>query len=109
MEDFEGLPDIEEFLSNQNSENDFSIRTNELDHISDAIVAHCGFTKEQATRIINMFFNEIRYHMLKGYVIDIKKLGSFYIASPKLAKNKKRVFPKFKPKKSLLKELNNEK
>ena len=104
--EFQGLPGIEEYLSSIG--NGCPIDVSELDHISEALVAYCGFTKEQSNRILALFFQEIRSLMLAGKIIDMRSLGSFYISSPLVSSNSKKIFPKFKSKKSLIKRLNNE-
>jgi nucleoid DNA-binding protein len=102
--EFQGLPGIEEYLASQG--NGCPVDVSELDHISEAIVAYCGFTKDQAQRILSLFFQEIRTAMLGGKVVDIRGFGSFLISSPNVTSNTKKVFPKFKCKKSLSKRLN---
>lgn len=107
MEEFEGLPGIEEYLGSLDSDK-YKIRVSNLNHISEALVAYCGFSKEQSERLLSLFFQEIRKLMLTEKIIDFRKLGDFFISSPKTTNNIIRTFPKFKPKKSLIKELNNE-
>ena len=103
--EFQGLPGIEEYLASQG--NGCPVDVSELDHISEAIIAYCGFNKDQARRILSLFFQEIRSSMLSGQVVDIRSFGSFFISSPKITSNTKKIFPKFKCKKSLSKRLNN--
>lgn len=104
--EFHGLPDIEDYLSSHG--NGSPIDVSELNHITEAIVAYCDLTKEQANRVLYLFFQEIRSEMLKGNVVDIRGFGQFLISSPAVTSNSKKVFPKFKPKKSLIRRLNNE-
>jgi nucleoid DNA-binding protein len=102
--EFQGLPGIEEYLASR--ANWCPIDVSELDHISESIVAYCGVTKEQAKRILTQFFQVIRSTMLSGNVVDIRGFGSFFISSPAVSSNSKKVFPKFKAKKSLSRRLN---
>jgi len=102
--EFIGLPGIEEYLLSR--ENLCQIDVSELDHVSESLVAYCGFTKKQAIRILSLFFHEIRTTMLKGGIVDIRGFGSFFISSPSVTSNTKRVFPKFKAKRSLSRRLN---
>lgn len=105
-EEFKGLPGIDDFLAAQGSGH--PIEVPELEHIADALVAYTGLTKEQSIRILVLFFQEIRTSMLKGDVVDIRGLGSFFVSSPATTQNTKKVFAKFRPKHSLIKRLNNE-
>lgn len=104
--EFQGLPGIEEYLASRG--NGCPVDVSELDHVSEALVAFCGFSKEQAKRILTLFFQEIRTAMLNGEVVDIRGFGSFFISSPAVSENTKRVFPKFKVKKSLSRRMNHE-
>lgn len=106
QEEFNGLPGIEEFLAAKGSGQ--PIEVPELEHIADALVAYTGLTKEQSIRILILFFQEIRTSMLNGEVVDIRGLGSFFVSSPATTQTLKRVFVKFKPKRSLIKRINNE-
>lgn len=102
--EFNGLPGIDQYLSSQGDGAPIDISG--LDHIIEAITAYCGLTKEQSNRILCLFFQEIRSSMLRGDVVDLRSLGSFFVSSPKVTSNIQRVFPKFKAKKSLIKRLN---
>jgi nucleoid DNA-binding protein len=104
MTEFEGLPGIDEFSSSIGE--GFPIQVSELEYIVDAITAHTNVTKEQATRILSLFFQEIRSLMLRGEIIDIKGFGDFFVSSPKTTGLRKKIFIKFKPKKSFIKRLN---
>jgi nucleoid DNA-binding protein len=106
MEEFKGLPGIEEYLAAQG--NGHPVEVQELDHVVEALVAYCGLTKEQSTRVLSLFFQEIRSAMLKGETVDIRGLGSFFISSPVTTDNTKKVFAKFKPKRSLLNRMNHD-
>lgn len=106
MEEFDGLPGIDEYLAARGDGHPIEVK--ELDHICEALVAYCGFTKEQSVRILSLFFQEIRSAMLKGEVIDIRGLGTFFISSPNTTGNALKVFPKFKAKKILAKRMYNE-
>ena len=104
MEEFEGLPGIEEFLSGMGDGS--PVEVPELDHVGDALVAYCGVTKEQSKRITSLFFQEIRSAMLNGESVDIRGFGTFVISSPLTTDNSRKVFPKFRAKKSLISRMN---
>ena len=106
MEEFEGLPGISEYLAARGDGH--LVDAAELDHIAEALVAYCGFTKEQSERILSLFFQEIRSCMLKGESVDIRGFGTFNISSPSTTSNSRKVFPKFKAKRSLTKRMNND-
>jgi len=103
MEDFIGLPGIEDYLSERGD--GVPVSSPELDHIAEALVAYCGVTKDQSKRIIDLFFQEIRSSMLRGEFVDIRGLGTFLISSPLTTGNSKKIFAKFKPKHSLVKRI----
>ena len=103
MEKFKGLPGIEDHLAAHGSGQPIEVQ--ELEHIVEAIEAYCGLTKEQSNRVLCLFFQEIRSAMLRGEIVDIRGLGSFFIASPNISSTAFRVFPKFIPKKSLLRRM----
>jgi hypothetical protein len=102
--EFEGLPGIEEYLASRAE--GCPIDVSELEHIVESIVAYCGLTKDQSKRILVLFFQAIRSAMLNGNTVDIRGLGSFFISSPTITSNTKKVFAKFKTKKSLSRRLN---
>jgi len=104
--EFQGLPGIDDYLASRG--NGYPIDVSELDHISESLVAYCGFNKEQAKRVLALFFQEIRTAMLNGQVIDIRGFGSFFISSPTVTSNTERVFPKFQSKRSFSRRLNHE-
>lgn len=104
--EFQGLPGIEEYLASRG--NGCPVDVSELDHVAEAIVAFCGFNKDQAKRILTLFFQEIRNSMLNGELVDIRGFGSFFISSPAVTENTRRVFPKFKAKRSLSRRMNHE-
>lgn len=106
MIEFKGLPGIEDYCASQGD--GFPVEVSELDHIIDAIVAYTGLTKEQSARITSLFFQEIRTSMLKGDTVDIRGLGMFLVSSPATTGTRKKVFAKFKPKRSLLNRMNND-
>ena len=106
MQEFKGLPGIEEFLASRGD--GCPVEVTGLEHVADALVAYCGLTKEQSQRLLSLFFQEIRTAMLNGDVVDIRGLGSFLVSSPATTRNSKKVFAKFQPKRSLLKRLNHE-
>lgn len=102
--EFKGLPGIEEFLSSKGD--NLPVEVNELDHLIDAVIAYTGLTKDQSIRILSLFFQEIRSLMINGDTVDIRGFGTFLISSPLTTKTRKKVFAKFKPKKSLLNRMN---
>ena len=104
LENFKGLPGIEDHLAAHGAGQPIEVQ--ELEHIVEAIEAYCGLTKEQSNRLLCLFFQEIRSAMLRGEIVDIRGLGSFFIASPSITSNTIKVFPKFTPKRSLLRRLN---
>ena len=104
--EFQGLPGIEDYLASNG--NGCPVDVSELDHISESLVAYCGFNKDQAKRILSLFFQEIRTAMLNGKVVDIRGFGSFFISSPTVTSNAKKIFPKFQSKRSLSRRLNHE-
>lgn len=102
--EFKGLPGIVDFLSSKGDNQPIEI--NELNSLTDAIIAYTGVTKKQSIRILSLFFQNIRSSMLKGDTVDIRGLGMFLISSPLTTGTRIKTFPKFKPKKSLLKRMN---
>lgn len=105
MEEFDGLPGIDEYFAGKGDGH--PVEAKELDHICEALIAYCGLTKEQSQRIVSLFFQEIRTAMLKGEAVDIRGFGTFFISSPVTTGNSRKVFPKFKAKKSLIKRIHN--
>lgn len=103
-ESFNGLPGIEEYLASRG--NGQPIEVQELKHITDALVAFSNLSEEQANRILVLFFQEIRSSILKGEIVNIRRLGTFLMSSPKITGTKRKIFPKFIPKYSLTKRLN---
>lgn len=104
LEEFQGLPGIEEYLSSRGD--GAPVSADKLEHITDALVAYCGFTREQSQRFVSIFFQEIRSSMLRGETVDIRGFGRFVVASPITTNNMSRVFPRFRIKKSLYRRLN---
>lgn len=102
--EFKGLPGIDDYFASKDY--NLPIEVSELDQIIEAIIAYTGVTKEQSIRILSLFFNELRTNMLNGNLINIRHLGSFVIQSPSTTKTKN-IFVQFKPKKSLIKRMNN--
>jgi nucleoid DNA-binding protein len=106
MDEFEGFQSMEEYLSSKGD--GFPVSIPELDHIVDEVISHTSVTREQAVRIISLLFQEIRSSILQGDIIDLKVLGRFSISSPVTTGNKN-TFIKFKPKKSLIRKINEDK
>jgi hypothetical protein len=103
-EEFVGLPDVEVYLKNRQYKS--PIDPNLLETITDKIAASTLLNKEQAKEVVSHFFEEVRSSLLFGHVVHLQKLGKFLISSPALSGNKRRVFIKFKPMKSLTRKLN---
>ncbi len=104
--EFKGLPGIEEFLASQGDK--LPVEVQELDQLTDALVAYTGLTKDQSVRVLSLFFQEIRTSMINGEVVDIRGFGTFLVSSPATTKTRKKVFAKFKPKRSLLNRMIND-
>ncbi len=97
----EFLPDIEDYLESVST----PVQISELDDIIDHVAAKTGLDIEQASIVVQSIFQEIRNAMLRGESVTFRGLGEFYISSPKNG-NKIRIFPKFKPHKSLIRKMN---
>ena len=104
MEKPELLPDIEDYL--ESIDNNLPVSTAGLEDIEGAIIAKTGLNEHDAKVILRLFFQELRNSLLRKNKVDIRSLGRFYISSPATSNNSKKVFVKFKPKKSLLDKLN---
>jgi hypothetical protein len=94
------LPDIFEHLENANNKK--SVTLHGLEDFAYEVQIRTGLTYEISSIIVKMFFQELRSSMLRGDMITIRNFGKLFISSPKFSKNKKRVFPVFKPYKSLI-------
>ena len=97
------LPDIEAYL--ESIDNNLPVTLQGLDSIVDAVTARTSLNNEAAKIVVRLFFQEIRHALLKNIKVTFRKLGSFQISSPKSG-NKIRVFVKFKPSPSLVKDIN---
>lgn len=97
------LPDIHDYLESINTSK--SVSAKGLEDLVFRVRAKTGLNTDICTAIVSLFFHEIRNSMLKGDIVTIRGLGKLYVSSPK-HKNKKRVFPKFKPYKKLIRRMN---
>lgn len=104
MEKPDFLPGIQEYL--EQADNSKSVSASGLDDLIYKVVATTGLEYDGAKIIVKLFFQEMRNAALRGDMVFISDFGKFFIASPKIGKNKKRVFVKFKPHAKLLKKLN---
>ncbi|HVI41602.1 MAG TPA: HU family DNA-binding protein [Anaerovoracaceae bacterium] len=102
----EFLPDISQYL--EQLESTKSVTAKGLEEIIYRMHASTGISKEACMIVIKIYFQEIRSAILRGDKVVLAGLGKFILASPKNSGNKKRVFPKFKPYKTLIKRMNNE-
>jgi nucleoid DNA-binding protein len=96
-------PDIEDYLESQG--NTAPVQIPELDELVDEVTARTSLDQETAAIVVRSVFQEIRNAMLRGEKVVFRGLGEFYVASPKQG-NKERVFPKFRPYKSLTRKMN---
>lgn len=103
--EIELLPDISKYL--EQVENTKSVNINGLDEIAYRMRASTGLSKEACMIVLKLFFQEIRNSILRGDVVALYRFGKFFLSTPKTSKNKKRIFPKFKPYQALLSKLNN--
>jgi hypothetical protein len=101
---FHGLPDINQFLTGLG--NQCPVTVPELGDIVEEVSARTKLSEDQANQVVKLFFQEIRGHLLRNGMVDISSLGRFFISSPSISGNKKRIFPKFKAKRSLIKRMN---
>jgi nucleoid DNA-binding protein len=95
------LPDIFSYL-----ESNYPVSASELSDIIEKVVVNTELNSDAATAIVCAFFEEIRTAVLNNKIVGFRYLGNFYISSPKISNNKKRIFVKFKPTKTLLKRMN---
>ena len=98
------LQDIEEFM--ESLDHNLPVSIDNLDHIVGAILSKTKLNEHDAKVIVRLFFQEIRNSLLRKNKVDIRTLGSFYISSPCTTNNLKKIFVKFKQKKSLKDKLN---
>jgi nucleoid DNA-binding protein len=104
MEEFKGLPGIEKIHEKKDA---FPVDVSEVQDIIDAVASSTNLSQDQSTRIVRLFFEELRNSILKGEAVSFPRLGSFFISSPMTNNNVKRVFPKFEPSLILIKKLRN--
>jgi nucleoid DNA-binding protein len=102
--EFQGLPDINEYLTGRG--NQCPVTVPELGEIVEKVSSRTKLSEEQANQVVKLFFQEIRGHLLRDGMVDISFLGRFSISSPKTSGTKRKVFPKFKAKRSLIKRMN---
>lgn len=98
------LPGIEEYF--ESLDNNLPISTVGLEQVVGAVMAKTNLNEFDSNEIVRLFFQEIRNSLLKKSIVDIRSLGRFYVSSPKTSGNTKKVFVKFKPKKSLIRKMN---
>ena len=98
------LPDIEDYL--ESIDNSLPVSIIGLEHIEGAILAKTELNEYDSKVVLRLFFQEIRNYLLRKNKVDIRSLGQFYISSPRTSNNSKKVFVKFKAKKSLIRKLN---
>ena len=98
--EFKPLPNIDQVLEARGY--DRPISCPEHRELVMIIKNETGLSEENARTVLELFFQEIRTAMLQGKVVDLHKLGKWFISSPKVSGNKKRVFAKFEARKTLL-------
>jgi len=101
--DFKPLPGIDEYL--EITGEGVPVSCPDLEDIKLAIKQETGLSDHAINSILTLFFQEIRSAMLQGKIVDLNKLGRWFISSPKVSGNKRYIFPKFEAKKSLLKRM----
>ena len=106
-DEFKGLPGIDEYLIGRGHGHPLSIKA--VQHLVDQVSARTLLNSDQSKQIVEQFFEVIRSALLAGEIVNIRGLGRFEISSPGISNNKKRVFAKFKPKRSLVKRMNEHK
>lgn len=80
---------IEDHLENIND--NIPVTTKQLDELVYKIRSHTGLDVDSIRIIVQSYFQEIRNQCLKGKIIKIDSFGTFYVSSPKITKNKKRI------------------
>lgn len=96
-EEFQGLPDIDEYLSKNSGK--YPIEIPELHHYVECLISKFGINRDMAIKIVTLFFQEIRDAMMNGESIQLFGLGRFYISTPlnkaRVYLRTKQIFPKF--------------
>lgn len=100
------LPDIFQYL--EQADNGKSVSPRGLEELIYKVHASTGIRVEASSAIVKLFFQEIRNAILRGDSVLLGGFGKFSLSSPKISKNKKKIFPKFKPYKKLIKKMNHE-
>lgn len=95
-------PDVDEYLAL----NTRPITSTGLEEYILRVCAATGMSKTIASQLTIIFFEEIRYAMLRGDIVTLRGLGKFTIANPKNNTSKRKVFAKFKPYKSFIGKMN---
>ena len=98
------LPGITEYL--ESLDDNSPVTVTDLDELVAKIQASTGLNEDSSAIILRLFFQEIRSQVLKGNTVALKGLGRFFISSPKVNSNKKKIYPTFKPFKELVASLN---
>ena len=88
------LPDIFEYL--ETLDNKHSISVKDLEDVILNIRAFTGLSREASELVLKHSFQEIRNAMLRGDIVTIRNFGNFFVASPRNATSKRKIFPKFK-------------
>lgn len=106
MDKIDFLPDISQYL--EQIDNSKSVSSKGLEELMYKINASTGIGAATSSVIIKLFFQEVRNAILRGDLVVLGGFGKFFLATPQNTKNKKRIFPKFKPYKKLIKKMNHE-
>lgn len=95
------LPDIYKLI---NADQDVSLEDQE--EFVQSIADKYNLPLETAQIIINCVFEEMRNAVLDAKVFYAKELGSIRMSSPLLTRNKREIFPAFRPSKHFKNILN---
>jgi hypothetical protein len=71
--DFDGLPGIDDYLIQSNKKD---ITTTGCEDIIDKLVSEFGISKDQASTIFCLFFEELRSEIVKENTVFISKFGT---------------------------------
>jgi len=99
------LPDIDDHL--ERVDDNLPVELKNLDELLFTVRASTGLPIDSVKIIVRAFFQEIRNQVLKGNIIKLKALGRMFVAGPKTG-NKRKIFIKFKPSKTLSENLNDD-
>ena len=87
-------------------ENTKSVTSKGFDDLVLKIRAYTGLSEEESEIVLKYFFQSIRSYMLRGEEVFLKGFGKFFISSPVVTNNKKKVFPKFEACSELTNKIN---